>query len=235
MHVSGDELAQLAIGEGSERERLHVQGCLICQDEVAALSDIARHLSEIAELRVDPPGQVWESIAAEVSGLPAQESSQVTPISEARKSRSFAQRWMPLAAAATVGAITMWAGLALGGDQEVATPLAEGVQTGSTLEPLRADMSPLETSTTTDGPERVVSVDASDLPDVGAGYLEVWLLNEDGDRMVPIGLLQNQQTQFLLPDNLPTDEFSILDISVEAYDGDPSHSGDSLWRGPVAR
>ncbi|MBW8171509.1 hypothetical protein K0651_00395 [Ornithinimicrobium sp. Arc0846-15] len=53
--------------------------------------------------------------------------------------------------------------------------------------------------------------------------------------MLPIGLLEGHQTDYVLPDSFSGSEFSVVEITRESYDGDTRHSGDSLWRGPLAQ
>lgn len=64
------------------------------------------------------------------------------------------------------------------------------------------------------------------------GYLELWLADPEIDRVVSLGVLVAGQ-RYRLPDGIPLDEFSVVDVSVESLDGDPTHSGRSIWRGPL--
>ena len=86
----------------------------------------------------------------------------------------------------------------------------------------------------------VLHVQASDLdaagaPDgAGTGTREVWLLNEDGRRMVSLGLLApGESGDFTLPERLLAEGYRVVDISYEPDDGDPVHSGQSLARGTI--
>src|SRR3954469_18383342 len=76
---------------------------------------------------------------------------------------------------------------------------------------------------------------ATDRPlDAGNGYLEVWLLNADGKRMVSVGVLQpGQSASFPIPESLLKEGYVIVDISKEQFDDKPAHSGDSLLRGQL--
>lgn len=75
----------------------------------------------------------------------------------------------------------------------------------------------------------VVDVDA---PDVD-GYLEVWLLTPDVSGLVSLGVLTGGVADVAIPDGLDLDTFSVVDVSVEPFDGDPAHSGESLVRGAL--
>lgn len=79
-----------------------------------------------------------------------------------------------------------------------------------------------------------LQVDAQGL-DAGDGYLEVWLLNQDGKRMVSLGVLRAEGTAtFPLTPVLIAQGYDIVDISREGFDEDSAHSGDSLARGTLA-
>jgi anti-sigma-K factor RskA len=69
-------------------------------------------------------------------------------------------------------------------------------------------------------------------------YLEVWLLDPDGTRLVSLGGLTpvdgGYRGTFTVPSGLPFAEFSTVDVSVEQWDGDPGHSKQSVLRGSLA-
>jgi hypothetical protein len=68
----------------------------------------------------------------------------------------------------------------------------------------------------------------------GNGYLEVWLINRDGKRMVSIGVLGRASSQtFVISQELIDQGYVIVDISREGFDDKPQHSGDSLVRGTL--
>ncbi|MFH5823932.1 anti-sigma factor domain-containing protein [Georgenia sp. AZ-5] len=71
---------------------------------------------------------------------------------------------------------------------------------------------------------------------VGAvgGFREVWLIDRDLGQLVSLGVLTGTEGRFELPEGLDLDEFAIVDVSDEPYDGDPAHSGDSIVRGELA-
>ena len=82
-------------------------------------------------------------------------------------------------------------------------------------------------------PELRVSVDG---PQPADRYREVWLINSDGQRMYSLGVLPESGTATyplatLLADGL--DGFTIVDVSIEPYDGNPEHSRNSQVRGSL--
>jgi anti-sigma-K factor RskA len=62
------------------------------------------------------------------------------------------------------------------------------------------------------------------------GYYEVWLLTPEVDGLVSLGPLR-ADGRYDLPPGLDHRQFSVVDISIEPHDGDPTHSGNSILRG----
>lgn len=69
--------------------------------------------------------------------------------------------------------------------------------------------------------------------DPGDGYLEVWLINADGKRMVSVGILEARSSRFPISQDLLDQGYVVVDISREPFDTRPEHSGDSLLRGTL--
>ncbi|GAA6527491.1 hypothetical protein IDVR_32890 [Intrasporangium sp. DVR] len=69
--------------------------------------------------------------------------------------------------------------------------------------------------------------------DPGDGYLEVWLINRDGKRMVSVGVLDAGAGTFPISQSLLDQGYLVVDISREPFDEEPEHSGDSLVRGTL--
>jgi hypothetical protein len=79
----------------------------------------------------------------------------------------------------------------------------------------------------------VLTVSARALPEVD-GYYEVWLLDAAADRVLALGPLDADGTAELpVPPGVDPYGYPHVDVSVEADDGDPAHSGVSALRGPV--
>ncbi|MCQ1953094.1 anti-sigma factor [Arthrobacter sp. zg-Y238] len=77
------------------------------------------------------------------------------------------------------------------------------------------------------GRDLVVTASGSD----AQGFREVWLIAPDVQRMVSLGTMEGTEGRFTIPANLDLDEYPIVDISDEPFDGNPTHSGDSILRG----
>ena len=80
---------------------------------------------------------------------------------------------------------------------------------------------------------QVVRVDARGLP-AGDGFYEVWLLDEGLTKLVALGALPAGSVgTFTIPPGMSIVDYPVVDISLESYDGDPSHSKNSLMRGEL--
>ena len=75
--------------------------------------------------------------------------------------------------------------------------------------------------------------DDEDEGDDEDGFREVWLLRPDVSGLVSLRTLTGSSGRFDLPAGLDLDEFSVVDVSLEQFDGDPAHSGDSIVRGAL--
>jgi anti-sigma-K factor RskA len=236
-HMDPDQLALLALGEPLADDAGatdHLLLCPTCRAEVDALRHTVALAREGAEHRdaSAPPAAVWDRIAAETGISPAPYGGHAIPAEPSplvRRRRRWARPLAALVAAAAVG---------------VAGTLA-------VVQPWRSDSAPATGSTATlagvaGGPRGVggeaVVVQGGDGPtlDVTArglplqpGYYEVWLF--DGDRrMVSVGVLGADSTAALpLPPTLDLRTYHIVDISAEPYDGDQTHSKDSVLRGTL--
>lgn len=80
-----------------------------------------------------------------------------------------------------------------------------------------------------------LEVSARDLGPAGGGYVEVWLINRDLQRMVSVGVLAEGRADqaFPISQRLLDEGYVIVDLSREQFDDRPQHSGDSLVRGAL--
>ncbi|BDV31898.1 anti-sigma factor [Microbacterium terricola] len=226
-HLDPDQLALLALGEpvGSPEDLAHLASCRQCSDELAQLSrtvQIARSTISDDELE-SPPPQVWAGIAAEL-GLGAAE-----PETTRAPRRGVRTAWILAAALVAVAGIGagIWA---------VVVPPAPVTVASATLDafpdhPTAAGTADVDR--TADGTRRlVVTLDAS-TPETE--YREVWLIRNDAQALISLGVLDGDEGSFPIPDGVDLAEYSLVDISVEPLDGDPAHSGDSIVRGELVQ
>jgi anti-sigma factor RsiW len=244
-HLDPDTAALLALGEPTARasDRAHLAACEQCRHEVTQLQatvTLARSTLGEAELQ-EPPARVWQGIQRELGMsndiAPTAPSPEVVSLAEARDRRpsrgaSRVRRVvMPLigvaaAAALIAGAVLTW---------NAASPrLGEQILASAELEalPQWTDSTGSAQIAQTASGERVlrISLQASASVD---GVREVWLLTEKVDGLISLGLLDGSEGEFVIPDSVDLQRFSIVDVSQEPLDGDPTHSGDSIVRGAL--
>jgi hypothetical protein len=265
-HPDPDRLVLAALpAEPSDPEVAeHLATCTSCRTHVAALQhtvDLAR--SEHPEVR-PPPARVWQAIADEIGDLPAEPEPRRDRPTEAGPSAvdpeqldgprplvrqpagsgppTRSRRWwrsvgIPIAAAAAGIA----AGIAIGYAAAPATPpppdaLLATLKPVGTVDPAAAGT--VDGAARDGSPQLVIRVHGV-TDTAGGDYLEAWLLDASGTRLVSLGALtrtpdgQAYQGEFAVPANLPTAEFNTVDISAERWDGDPTHSRISLLRGSM--
>ncbi|HET8914065.1 MAG TPA: anti-sigma factor [Propionibacteriaceae bacterium] len=240
-HLDPDRLADRALGNDdplTAAEEKHLDSCAECRDELAQLSRIAelsRHPEELAQV---PADAIWRSIQGQLaSQAPASARTEVAAepppspptVSERPRRTPRPRSWLLAAAAAVVGLI-IGVGVttvAVRDRVEVTSSTALAAlpgQTGHGTAELVRDQ---------DRPELRVQIDAPLTPD---RYREVWLINTDGQRMYPLGVLPDDgRATYPLPPALAgqLQGFNLVDVSIEPYDGTPAHSRESQVRGTL--
>ena len=252
-HVDDDLLALLALGEtaGSTADLAHIEECERCTDELASLTDVvglARSGGADAAL-VAPAPQVWDRVAAEL-GLatgpssatpsaprpcPARRPAVLRLVRRRRRPGRPARLASPSRRALDRGGRRgrprgRWRRDVV--DRQPARPVT--VIATAVLEPLPGwDASGSAVVETRSDGSRVLVVDLDKNESSDDGFREVWLLKPDVSGLVSLGTLDGSSGRFDLPAGLDLDQFSVVDVSEEQFDGDPAHSGDSIVRGPL--
>lgn len=232
-HLDPDDLTLMALGESVPRsdQSAHLAACETCREEVADLSTVVHAARRAPESELATPSPaVWQRIADEIR-IPAPHHAP----RDSGRSRHLAVR--PRLARRLIG----WGGVAIGALATtvliVTLSLPRPVDIATAVldpfpdHPGAAGTAALEREP--DGSERVVVDLDAELRD--DGYREVWLLTEDGSALVSLGVLDGRAGSFVVPADVDTERFSVVDISQEAHDGDSSHSGDSIVRGALER
>ena len=230
-HLDPDRLVTLALGESltDADESDHLADCADCRTELDAMRHVADLGAETQEMRdlPKPPDRVWAAITAEIAHDKNPDIVRLTD----RPNRSR-PRWLSPLVAAVAAAI-----LAVAGTVTVirltARPPAPAVTAQAALAPLTP------AARTAHGDARVLSddelqLDIRNLP-LTTGYYEVWLIDpEDLTKMVSIGNLPDQPDVVLpIPQGTDLNQYRLVDVSVEAHDGNSAHSGKSLLRGTL--
>ncbi|GAA1898962.1 anti-sigma factor domain-containing protein [Lapillicoccus jejuensis] len=229
----------------------HVEQCAVCRRTVSELQH-ALTVAGTAGALEQPPAGLWDRIEADLDGVDGPDRELVTagarragPASSAppagtavvRPLRRRAVLWS--AAAAVVGlGVGLGSGWVINRADAPRTPTATATTTSSTVASVPLDT--LDTKQNLGQAALVRSSDGLDLRiatarlDPGAGYLEVWLLNRDGKRMVSVGVLGSGGSDtFPVAQSVIDNGFVTVDISREAFDENLQHSGDSLVRGTL--
>jgi Anti-sigma-K factor rskA len=264
-HPEDEVLVDLAAGEQVDAAvRAHVTTCPRCSAEVSSLREVLLAVREPRpELVAAPPG-VWEAVSAEIrradvapelrseptdldrsgGATAAAEHGATTsppasgePVDLAARQRDRGRRRAPLmwiAAAAAAGLVVGAVGGRLA-DRTESEPTAVTVAS-TTLDTLdtRQARGTAEVLRHADGVDLALRTVPLDPPQ--DGYLEVWLINEDLQRMVSVGVLRpdTPDQTFPIPQQLLDEGYVIVDISREGFDESPEHSGDSVVRGSLA-
>jgi Anti-sigma-K factor rskA len=246
-HVNDDVLAAIALGEADvdAADRTHVDSCPVCSQEVEQLTHVHGLLREEFGMheahRVEPGAQVWQRIATATAvderGSGQAPGAEVVHLSEraagaSSPARSVPRRsiWLVAAAAACllVGVLlgrAFWSANEASSQVVATTPL-------TTLDAsrVREGTAALLNSSGTEE----LRVDTQPMSSPSNGYVEVWLINTDGKRMVSLGVLAGTQGVFPVPANAIAQGYTTVDLSREQYDDQPQHSGDSIMRGKLA-
>lgn len=239
-HIDPDAVALAALGEPLDAaDRAHLSACAGCAREVASLAaTVAVGRAGAAEQLVAPPDAVWERVRGEL-GLPddlvpgsapaAPPAVAATPPAapDPSRARPSSRWWLAAAAGLVVGAVG--GGLVVGALQRDDD---DAVLAEARLEALpgwsaTGDAVVEEAS---DG-RRTLVVRLSGAE--ADGFREVWLLDREATRLVGLGVLDGDEGRFTIPVGLDLDDFAVVDVSAEPFDGDPAHSGDSILRGEL--
>jgi hypothetical protein len=232
-HCSPEQLALAALREPLPAEdTTHLESCATCRAEVASLQRGVDVLAVPALAApgapVPPPPRVWEAIAAAtgVSTAPREEHAPAEVVELPVRRRR--PRWLPLAAAVLVGAAAGGGAVALTRDS------GGSVVAETALDPLAADDASGRAEVRERNGLRSLQVDL-DAPALADGYYEVWVMQPDAVRMVPVGVVHRGDTVLPLPEGLDLAAYPVVDVSVEPLDGNPAHSGLSVARGSLQR
>ncbi|ANJ25749.1 anti-sigma factor [Agromyces aureus] len=197
-----------------------------------------------ARYAADPLASASASTASETASAPAASAASdapmraavpIRPADAAGGPRRGVRRWWP-AVAAAAAVIGLVAGIAIGANViGSGSSGSEKVIAEARLEPFpgwNADGRAFLEQDRDGRYSMLIELDGD--VDVD-GLTEVWLLREEPIGLVSLGLLDGRSARFALPDDLDLSEFSVVDLSAEPSDGNPTHSGDSIVRGQLQR
>lgn len=221
-HLHPDQLATMAMDPdvGDVDERAHLDDCARCARELAVLRNVSFRARQARPDDTPPaaPEAVWDRVVQELT-----DAGDLTVERTAPPRPGWQQPWA--AAAALIAVVVLAAALLLSFPDDEGEVVAE-----ARLEPL-AEVQEATAVLTADGEQRLLTVDTPVLPDTD-GYYELWLLTADGSGLVSLGPVAGAG-RHEIPSAVDTDLYSVVDISREPSDGDPSHSTDSVLRGAL--
>lgn len=239
LHLDPESVALAALGEpiAADAHREHLDHCIDCRREIASLrSTVSIARSTVGEHELTaPPAHVWRSIRTELGLSPeltTTSGAEPVALATVRERRASIRRLVaPMVAAAAAAALVTAAVISW----NVGAPRDSGVTVAAAqLQALPdwAGATGAATIAKLDDGERVlrVALDATVSDDV---VREVWLLTENVDGLISLGLLDGPTGEFVIPASVDLDRYSVVDISAEPLDGDPTHSGDSIVRGAL--
>ncbi|WP_458247125.1 anti-sigma factor domain-containing protein [Streptomyces sp. MAI_2237] len=260
-HTDEETLTLMALGElPSDSDDLHLQTCPACRSELEALRHVVMtaRASELDDVELlQPPAELWTDIATELAlahaptddagavhdgphdvtadnddhvASPAEHSAPTSravrrPLLSRRARFSVALAACAALLGATAGsAITWWV---TRGDS---TASAVHTRALDSLRPASKGYAGLRGT----GAHRSLTVQVTELPTT-SGYFEVWLMDRSHTKLVSMGVLNPDGKATLpVPENIDLRQYSVVDVSVQPYNGKPDHSGKSIVRGPYA-
>lgn len=255
-HLDDQQFALLAL-EGQHvltpEAAAHLDECEQCRTEVSAYLAVGDALRERVTLE-RPSEDVWARIAAELDSEPvdlasrrsARPTSATTthaPIPDPEPSATAggaggmvtelprSNPWIRRIAFAAAASFALGAASTVVLGQLINRPNAEVIQAIG-LDPLPGwDAEGSATLQQSNGDTILVI----DLPEAEMdGFREVWLIDRNVERLVSLGTMTGDRAEFTIPEGLDLDEYVIVDVSREHFDGDPTHSGDSIVRGQLS-
>lgn len=207
--------------------------------EWAALS---RSITETDRVRHAPPPGLFDTISAEIAddtptltavdNIGPAEPDAVINLSQERARRapsaSRKQR-RQLFAASVAAACALVIGFSVVGGDNSGTVTLVAEATNADLDEAFGGAA---TAIVTGEESLTLSLELSeDLP--SNEPVELWLIKPDLSDMVSLGLVEPGATEWELPAGIEPTEYSLVDLSIEPNDGDPTHSGRSILRGAL--
>lgn len=236
MHIDEHLLAGIALGEPDPLDtdqQHHLQTCRACQSDLSELRSIATVGRDDPITVQAPSPSLLNRIDAELAGeyapapdrpVPAGRQTSTTP------APGRTRRMVLLAAA--VGLV-----LGVGGTAAYArlTQPQDVVLAATTLAALPGQTGSGRAELVREDGVATLRVQLDTTTPTG-DFHELWLINTDGRRMISLGVLApSGRGSYPLPSQLGSglQDYTIVDVSLEPYDGNSAHSLDSVVRGTL--
>jgi anti-sigma-K factor RskA len=234
-HYDDDILSLLALGEADAAADggAHLRECSACQAEVASLSHVVMvgRSSSPADVPTAPSADVWTRVQADIHShthAGAESTAEVVALDSRRPARR--RNWALAVAASFIG-LAVGVGITLAATRTDA-PTAVTVATAQIV-PVSAPTAHGQAviKRVANG-QRTMTISVKDLPVAKNGFYEVWLMNAKPVRFLAVGSLDGKHNGvFQLPPGLDLSAYPYIDVSLQPFNGNPLHSGDSVVRG----
>jgi anti-sigma-K factor RskA len=210
------------------------------------LEALLREVTDDDRRRVAPPAALWDRIESEVTGGEGEPGGELPPEVSRLDDRRRRRRVAPIVIGVAAALLLVVAGFVVvlrdDGSDSTVVARAQLSYDPEQFDALGADATAgAELLELDDGTEEVKLVDAT-LPSAEDedADLELWLIRPDADGnvadLVSLGLVDpDDPGTFVVPPDYDPAVFTVVDISVEPRDGEPTHSGRSILRGPFVQ
>ena len=201
-----------------------------------ALEGLLREMEEKDLDLLEPPDEIWQGIE---STLRNDQDAPASVVSLDSRRRTPRRGFLGAAAAVVAAVIGIVAFVALSRDADEILATATLAYDPLTFDSLGATAAAGANLVSADGRLTVKLFDAV-LPSPGDGAdLEVWLIQPDEEGnvadLISLGVVNPTDPESLeVPGSYDPTVYFVVDISVEPRDGDASHSGRSILRGPLS-
>lgn len=188
-----------------------------------------RHSSQHPIEWSTPSEGTWDAIASALDFAPISEAAPASTRGATQLNRRTLFAGLAgLAAGAVLGVAGLKVAQNVTGPQEI--PVRQAVLTPLDREDEQLGVAELR-------PRDVgysLVVDVPEGASHAGGYVEVWLINVDLERMVSVGVFAaGTEAEFFVSDALVDAGYLIVDLSNEEFDDEPRHSGDTIMRGEL--
>jgi len=238
--VCSEELAELVQVHGLLREEVGMRGAHRVEpgpelwERIAAEARDDEAAEPVQPVQPAEPIQPAELIPPAEPGQPIEPVEPVPSIAArraAKASRPSGRSWWLVATAAACLLLGVLVGRAVWAPGETTLPVVASVPL-TTLDASKQQEGTAQLLGGQGGQGQELKV-ATQPMSPGSGYVEVWLINQDGKRMVSLGILSSDQATFPVPPDAISQGYTIVDLSHEQFDDRPQHSGDSIMRGTL--
>lgn len=218
----------------------HLGTCRRCRETMDAMHTVTAVIADPPQMS-QPSGDVWPRIEQQVPGAGSAPnlaavvdagSDAADHSDPAARLRSRLRRGLIIGVAAMVGVIAGVLGTITVTDLNNRDHVVERVR----LHALPGKSGGGTAQLIKDNGVAMLRV-AVEVPADPGAFHELWLINRDGRRMQDLGVLPpSGQASYPLPPVLRTGlrGYTIVDVSIEPFDGNPAHSHNSVVRGQLA-